>query len=950
MTGDLGEKARAAFLALIMVTSVLMTGVAFSGSAAAESIDTNGEGVAIADSANLNIAGQRIIIQAYANQTLTWDSAVGDLIVIDGFNNVDLSVFNADTNAQIGNAALDVYVGGTSLDSNSGASAQASVSEGTLTIDQIDANNNNPSDGDVITVVLDGSELADGTFTTPSSSSTDTLDITVSGADESDDTVANGVDLSYGSDAPITVNGNDGESSTTEYHSVLSSAVDAIGSADNTVEITGNVSNVDYSGNLDINNDATIDESGVTVTGNGNTVSIDNDDDMLTLNSDNITVQNVTFDVPLDSDAGNSADKVVNINGPDVVVDSNEFNVSAGTGDGNSQSSTNNRNNFFTVQVGADDVEITGNTISDNAVDGFGAMQVVQANGDGLLFDNNIVDAHTGVYLSGGEATVSGNEMTVLDYAVGTSPSGARDPSDSSITGNTIRHVVPSSGDANSGLTASGAAIDISDGDNMVLTNNTIDGQSTEFTYGIWFNSNSATTLANATVNGTTEITNVSDDGIRINNPSGTFKSGVPVMIEITGARIISDVTNGIDIDVGDGSVAPDVSVSDSTIDQAGTGILINDFDNTNRQNVTVNNTEINGSSSAGIDINSGGTAPHTNDLIEVTDSTFTNNAGGINVSEVQTDADAASGAEFNIHFNTFEDNTDAGVFVDDGDFSDTLNLTFNDFENNANNGLEVNAIDADGGADDGVVNANYSWWGSDAGPNSDFGDSVSADPGEATVEPFLLESAVDNYDDSNLGGTNVLRFGHNVEVTNNKGAVSFPTTANRTAGASIEGNTDGVMVYKLVGGAFVDAGDEVPQTMEGHVIDLTGSDRTSVWVTISYSDDVQDGLGGITYEQGQNLVGSPIQGDATAATTLGLGGKAVISPFLSNTDDKFEQTDELSKASARADLDSETVSPFKAYIVEVPDADDDLVDRFRGGNIPGGTDASEVEALLKNE
>jgi hypothetical protein len=42
-------------------------------------------------------------------------------------------------------------------------------------------------------------------------------------------------------------------------------------------------------------------------------------------------------------------------------------------------------------------------------------------------------------------------------------------------------------------------------------------------------------------------------------------------------------------------------------------------------------------------------------------------------------------------------------------------------------------------------------------------------------------------------------------------------------------------------------------------------------------------------------------------------------------------------------------VSPFKAYIVEVPDADDNLVERFRGGNVPGGTDASEIEDLLTN-
>jgi hypothetical protein len=135
---------------------------------------------------------------------------------------------------------------------------------------------------------------------------------------------------------------------------------------------------------------------------------------------------------------------------------------------------------------------------------------------------------------------------------------------------------------------------------------------------------------------------------------------------------------------------------------------------------------------------------------------------------------------------------------------------------------------------------------------------------------------------------------------------------------------------------------------MEGHVIDLTESNRTSAYVTISYSDDVQDGLGGVTYEQGQNLVGPPTQGAANANTVFGLSGDYVISPFLSNSDDKFEPGNSpLQKA--ESDGVSKNVSPFDAYVVEVPDADDDLVDRFRGGNVPGGTDASEIEDLLNN-
>jgi hypothetical protein len=382
--------------------------------------------------------------------------------------------------------------------------------------------------------------------------------------------------------------------------------------------------------------------------------------------------------------------------------------------------------------------------------------------------------------------------------------------------------------------------------------------------------------------------------------------------LTVFGGAGISE-TDVSDTDFVDNDVHVDVSAPggkvnfvENQINQGETGIAVDATDPSDR--INIDNVTINGTSTAGIDVDG-------------------------------VDANAA----VNVHFNTFEENV-VGVADDPGTVDATHNLTFNDFVNNDD---AVVLDDSIGG----TVNANYSWWGSDAGPNSAGGDSVSlSSPADATTEPFLLQSAVENYDDSNLGGTNVLRFGHNVEVTNNKGAVSFPTTANRTAGASIDGDTTDVMVYKLVDGEFVDAGAETPDTMEGHVIDLTEPSRTSAYVTISYSDDVQDGLGGVTYEQGQNLVGSPTQGEAQASTTLNLGSSAIVSPFMSNTDDKFEQNDELSQAIDVGSLSStEKVSPFKAYIVEVPDADDNTVDRFRGGNVPGGTDASEIEDLLTN-
>jgi hypothetical protein len=206
----------------------------------------------------------------------------------------------------------------------------------------------------------------------------------------------------------------------------------------------------------------------------------------------------------------------------------------------------------------------------------------------------------------------------------------------------------------------------------------------------------------------------------------------------------------------------------------------------------------------AGVDL----TGTTHSSVVNVTGNDFTHNGDGVRFSDSGANADAS----VNIHFNTFENNADGIAVTSDPSASVRYNLTLNDLIGNNENGLHI-----EGDYTDDIVNAKYNWWGSDAGPNSAAGDSITtASAGDATTEPFLLQSAVDNYDDSNLGGTNVLRFGHNVQVTDNTGSVAFPAVANRTAGESIEGDTSNVMIYKLVDGSFVDAGDQVPQTMEG--------------------------------------------------------------------------------------------------------------------------------------
>jgi len=208
-------------------------------------------------------------------------------------------------------------------------------------------------------------------------------------------------------------------------------------------------------------------------------------------------------------------------------------------------------------------------------------------------------------------------------------------------------------------------------------------------------------------VTGSTSIDNVSsqaiyangdadyvvNDSVTIDQPGTGIQLTTADSAVISGASITGASSQAIQIN----NPGSDVTINESTtIDQASTGIDVN----VGGDNVDIDNVEINGSSNAGIDLSSN-LADDT--VLNVTDSTFTQNAGGLNVTGV---AGTATDGQFNVHFNTFENNADAGIYVDDGSFDGTLNTTFNDFEGNANNALEVNNI-----AGNGVVNANYSWW-----------------------------------------------------------------------------------------------------------------------------------------------------------------------------------------------------------------------------------------------
>jgi hypothetical protein len=117
--------------------------------------------------------------------------------------------------------------------------------------------------------------------------------------------------------------------------------------------------------------------------------------------------------------------------------------------------------------------------------------------------------------------------------------------------------------------------------------------------------------------------------------------------------------------------------------------------------------------------------------------------------------------------------------------------------------------------------------------------------------------------------------------------------------------------------------------------------------VTITYSDDADEFSGGYTYEQGANLVGAPIQGQAGLDSVFNLKNDYVISPYKGNTENSlgggYSGTSSIADDADSLDQTGDEVSPFSAYVIEVPSNET----RFKGGNIPGGTDASEIVDLL---
>lgn len=522
----------------------------------------------------------------------------------------------------------------------------------------------------------------------------------------------------YGQDVSISANPADPGAASTHTITLVANGTESGNELKNISIDYGNEfdidSVVDQDADITINTDeGEISPSNSDISNNSGTLEITNIDGTATETLDDGEV--ITVDI-------GASDKITNAGEGEYDID-----VSVGTDGDTLETTTLPLQLPGPVQVYSDQHTTDGTPNGNYTLIG-DALSSSDVDGDDL------VDVAEGEYRErGSSVTVDSSNVTIQGANAGTSAPG-RSGAESTINPNaTISSVIDVN---NENVTIDGFEVTNSE---PITGSNMIDGEASgpaahnltiTNTKIVNVESNGADANAIGAVNGGSPLKDTQITHNLINNTgNGIVLNGAedPVISENTitnstdtGGILLDDFVPGLD-----GGVA-DYKVTDNTIrDHDGVGLQLqnpvvddgspvisgNTFDNagikldqlsdsgsSNTISVNITDNTINGTE-AGVDIDStsnveGGA------VIDITENTFTNNDGGLNV----TSASGGNGAQFNVHFNTFEGNVN-GTYVDAGSFGDTLNLSFNDVVDNEANGLAVNSI---GG---GSVNANYSWW-----------------------------------------------------------------------------------------------------------------------------------------------------------------------------------------------------------------------------------------------
>jgi len=554
MSGNIGEKARAAFLALIMVTSVMAAGVAFTGSAAA-----------LEDPANEDEYGSLAVTGSTAdggeNGVNLRATAISNGDVTGNLDEINIS-FGQDVNAD-GLSTGDVSVEVINTDGSSAGTAtggNGNTGETTDTADFTDVTNIDKDntialgDGKIIRLSISGTAI-----NLPS----DDLDATIGVKNKSGASATTDVTLQL-NPGPVQVEGGNS-------YSTLNDALGdgAIDDEANTITVSDGLYDEAGSRLGDVSNDdVTIeaaDGANPKVIFSGSPIG----SSVFTASGDDVTVSGL--DVELYSTDG-PTDHLVRLDGANATLDSNTFNLSAAGGDENSESF---------VRLSGNNAQLQSNTFVDN-YDGSNQEGVYAVQGstgdttDGVSIDGNTFDTNAGVYISGTNYTVSDNVLNVSgNYGVTTSDSGNNPVDNAVISGNEIYGVTD-------GGSSDLDAIRLFDGDNMTIENNVIDGQSQEFDQGIVLasggdaadftgGSTGGQALGNVSVTAN-EVYNVSTNGVYVVD-SGNWLDGSPgdVTLDISELTVDnvgasgSPTANGINIDAGSDNLRA-VEISGSSI------------------------------------------------------------------------------------------------------------------------------------------------------------------------------------------------------------------------------------------------------------------------------------------------------------------------------------------------------------------------------------------------
>lgn len=758
MTGESSRRKQAlsVFLSTLMVLSVLAMGMAgFAGSAAASPPDDGNFDGFVASNPSGGTGSANFVVTINATDS----GLVGnDLSSVDE-NSPTVNITFPDAvdasglDTASGNVDIEVVGPSGSLDHNLGVS-----NDDQIVVDQsnsrvnltIDSQNTQIDEGDLIRVVLSGENIDYNSVDTSNSPFDVTTEVYQTG--DSVGSPSQSKTLTWVLPGPIEhsdVNGN--------FYS-LESAIDAVDSDDEYVNVTGDVS--------DINNEVgyefdELEEFLTQPTAAGTTNNYDMVD-RADLDNDAEIVADGNMPIVW-SDVGTNAagDEVVQVGASKTVV----FDGLDIRGEG---FISDRANQFLDTDASGADI-----TVKNSNFDTFDDTVLSVTNApSGVAIENNDFDGDTandyvGVSITDTNGNVdigtsgAGNTFTNVSDGTGVSVTTGSNADLVNITDNTIGiddgngiDIATSNQDSTVDISGNDIVSDTSSGNGIIVQSSTD-------------NTDATVDISGGSIDNVTDAVDAADDssqfegkylnvtGVEMTNLQGNPSNGITVTENTAGGLdllIVDDVTiegdgsdtigvtsdaeanvdvqnsviNNTDIGVdAQGSDADfnvsnteitnsnthAVRISDSgsntgtfrvdqgtVIDQAGSqGIELVDLDDDDDA-VEVDNIEINGTA-IGIRYNDADNTPDIN--ITNSDITHAGTAG------VQLNDNGADGTQIRAHFNTFSDNAIGVETATDFQSNDGVSLTFNDFVGNNANGYEDSQ-----GQSNIEVNANYNWWG----------------------------------------------------------------------------------------------------------------------------------------------------------------------------------------------------------------------------------------------